>query len=271
MPFIYKYKKLYDEATMELDEYTLDILVNNRIYFSKPSEFNDPYDFLLELDMSKNNISDFKNALSAMTESDAESLLVNEFRDNYAVFCATKSHKNMLMWSHYGDNHKGICICMKTYSDPSIEKESLYVKSEQFKKIENRSKYTYYPFSPVDYSQSRAPKFDVAKYMAIGGVPEFMLAKSDVWSYEDELRAVMVISNTDCQTITLEDNQIVEIFFGSKVPKLIKNKLIDRLEGTSIIFNEMQLSLGSYNLKTIEIITKLDANALKKQRSMNIC
>jgi len=110
----------------------------------------------------------------------------------------------------------------------------------------------------------RPPQFDFVENVIDKKVPDFTLTKSKVWEYEDEVRAVMLISNTDTQLVKLKENQIAEVFIGSQVPKEIKNKLIEKLEGKGIIINEMRLSPTTYDLRTIEIITKLDCEGILK-------
>ncbi|MGY4090873.1 DUF2971 domain-containing protein [Aeromonas hydrophila] len=79
---------------------------------------------LLE-EMAKSIVIDDLNRMSynstdpeyTCTPEDAEtgiltSNILSELREHYSrgVFCFSKDGKNMLMWSHYGDEHKGICI-----------------------------------------------------------------------------------------------------------------------------------------------------------------
>ncbi|EMH1276904.1 DUF2971 domain-containing protein [Enterobacter hormaechei] len=276
MSLIFKYRKLYDSETMELDKYTLDILMNNRIFFSKAENFNDPYDFLPSINLAPEKIDrycnevlpievgeGFKKAIASTSEQAIEKLFIEKFRDDFAVFCATRDHKNFLMWSHYGDNHKGICIALKTHKN--IENyDVLHVETDQFKKVRARSNETYFPLFPVRYSNVRPPQFDFVENVIDKKVPDFILTKSKVWEYEDEVRAVMLISNTDTQLVKLKKNQIAEIFIGSQVPQEIKNKLIEKLKGKEIIINEMRLSPTTYDLRTIEIITRLDCEGILK-------
>lgn len=222
MSLIFKYRKLYDSETMELDKYTLDILMNDRIFFSKVNNFNDPYDFLPTVNLDPEKIERycnevlplevgerFKKAIVSTSEQEVKKLVVEKLRDNLAVFCATRDHKNFLMWSHYGDNHKGICIAIKTYKN--IENNDvLHVETDQFKKIRNRSDETYFPLFPVRYSNVRPPQFDFVENVIDKKVPNFTLTKSKVWEYEDEVRAVMLISNTDTQLVKLRKTKLLK-------------------------------------------------------------
>jgi Protein of unknown function (DUF2971). len=84
------------------------------------------------------------------------------------------------------------------------------VETDQFKKIRNRSDETYFPLFPVRYSNVRPPQFDFVENVIDKKVPNFTLTKSKVWEYEDEVRAVMLISNTDTQLVKLKKTKLLK-------------------------------------------------------------
>ena len=275
MGYMYKYRKLYDERTGRLDKYTLNMLLKNEIHFSKPSDFNDPYDSIMQLDTSftEDDIYKYFKERNLNKEEDIEIMeaiknysidkdkfseeVKKTFRHRFAIFCLSNVYNNILMWSHYGDNHKGICIALKVYDVDG--KPNLLVKNKQFKSVSNESNFTYYPLFPVNYSEERAKIFNIFTYRFSAEAPEFLLTKFKDWSYEEEFRAVLDIEDSNNkfnkQNIILEDGQIPEIMFGSKVPDKIKIKTIKLLSGKKdIIFNKMVLSDNSYKLKIYEYV-----------------
>jgi hypothetical protein len=270
---IYKYKRLYNDKTKKLDKHTLNMLINGELHFTRPNEFNDPYDSIMQLDMEylkqdiitycqRNGINKIDKYLKLFLNKDVTTnefpeKTIKNFVEKFSVFCATKTHNNILMWSHYGDHHKGVCIGIKTYENNN--RTSILVKDNQFNSINNPDKYTFYPFNPVIYSENRAKKFNI--FVKNDTPPEFLFTKHIDWSYEQEVRAVLdtenVISKKTKQNIYLEDDQIAEVIFGSKVPEYIKTKTIKKLKDKkNITFNEMILSNDSYKLKTVELISK---------------
>lgn len=61
-----------------------------------------------------------------MTEQEREyfsknvtELVTQEVRKNTGIYCFTKSEDNILMWSHYANEHKGICLEFD-HSDPDL-------------------------------------------------------------------------------------------------------------------------------------------------------
>lgn len=70
--------------------YLEDSIKNHRLYLSDGSNFNDPFDCHI-FDKSTNGM-----------------ILVNKLR----ILCLTNSHTKKMMWSHYADSHKGVCLAI---------------------------------------------------------------------------------------------------------------------------------------------------------------
>ena len=49
---LYKYKNLSNSNNFE---YTIDSLINKYLYFSRPSELNDPFDCQIQIDFETND------------------------------------------------------------------------------------------------------------------------------------------------------------------------------------------------------------------------
>jgi hypothetical protein len=83
--YFYKYRRIND--------YTIKNLLDSSIYMSSPNDFNDPYD-------------------SAICNDVSESLSMGlfELRSQMFISCFSEKWDSLLMWSHYADCHKGICI-----------------------------------------------------------------------------------------------------------------------------------------------------------------
>ena len=85
------------------------------------------------------------------------------------IYCLTPKGGNILMWSHYADNHRGICLEFSVADNPLFRtaKEVVYRKE--------------YPhWVPCDINDKP------------GLVMELILTKSCDWRYEEEYRLVSV-------------------------------------------------------------------------------
>ena len=118
---------------------SLDIFRRGRLWFSDPGRFNDPFDILpafkkqgerlravLESDREQAYWSDFslaggRAAFLKATDPMLEQILAKRLRKLQAKFhrdlckrfwvtCLSELHKRLLMWSYYGDCHRGICV-----------------------------------------------------------------------------------------------------------------------------------------------------------------
>lgn len=72
------------------------------IGFTHLEDFNDPFE---------GTSYGFKeNSKSVLTPAIAKNACFNRFSRNYGVLSLTRQPLNSLMWSHYGDSHKGVII-----------------------------------------------------------------------------------------------------------------------------------------------------------------
>ena len=119
-----------------MSKYSLEGLINNELYFSKYTDFNDPFEFSTPFpDLVKTN----KNArikfreyydnneiskevflkLTNLVKPPSKKHLkerietLNKIKSNtqnMGVLCLSERDENILMWSHYAEDHKGFCI-----------------------------------------------------------------------------------------------------------------------------------------------------------------
>ncbi len=181
-------KILYKYLTRE----RLSFFENRLLRFTQPSCFNDPFEFLPVEDFLTKGFDDFvydkylhsSRFYESLNESGfaitKESHMIElkkemlEFTsglqnamigtyDNLGVFCLSANWNNILMWSHYADNHKGFVIGFDT-SHSFFEKCKLGLK-------------------PVCYTNKRP-----ASSLCDGFIKNLIYTKADIWNYEDEWR-----------------------------------------------------------------------------------
>lgn len=186
--YLYKYRKI--------DEKTVSLIVNSEIYFSEPDQFNDPFDCRLKCSFEGTD----KEWCAALTQSlrqydpklspaevqakVKEKMRLGTHRDTDFLnrmedkiqqdsisklggFCLTADPKNILMWGHYADCHKGCCLEFST-------------KTKEFGLVDKVDYPKEYPTRRlVDSMVANDPESD-ARF----GV----LTKSELWGYEQEWR-----------------------------------------------------------------------------------
>src|SRR5580658_7168634 len=72
-------------------------LEHRQLKLATMDDLNDPFD-LASIDTTDERIN------SALTA------LVADFRDRIGLLCFSRNWDNLLMWSHYGASHTGICL-----------------------------------------------------------------------------------------------------------------------------------------------------------------
>jgi hypothetical protein len=191
---LFKYKSLDKDSI----EYTERVFTHNELYFPKPSELNDPFeckpgvtvegstkeemkkyfDGLLQGGQPQMNrtqrrtaISDYLKELSGNSIHKEVALLfknvINKIVESAGVCSFSEKWDDLLMWSHYADSHRGICIRFKASSSTTF-----------FGKAQ---KVSYQEEHPIIHMINDKDKDKACKSI---------LVKADSWSYEHEWRIV---------------------------------------------------------------------------------
>ena len=204
---IYKY--------MPINEYTLKNLLKNQIWFSSPKNFNDPFDCKM-FRLTKPALDEIKDFLDAKTEEEVQQKIklyknntedalkvaqdkVKEIISNtYYISCFSHTKKNILMWSHYSDKHKGICLA---FNSVNMFKNSNYINNNILKFLE--VKYVKkYPEINI---------FNINNF--IKDVNKVFQLKHLFWKEEKEIRFI----TEKKETLAFEKEALSEIVFGCEL------------------------------------------------------
>ncbi len=111
MAYLYKYKKV--------DKYLLATLLNQELYFASPDQLNDPLDCRISI------VDSLKSALESPDPDDRteqHQVYLESIRgmstwdkmdndvESSGVLSLSSNPENSVMWSHYADSHKGVCL-----------------------------------------------------------------------------------------------------------------------------------------------------------------
>lgn len=151
---------------------------------------------------------------------------------NYVyIFSLSENCHNNLMWSHYGDSHKGFCI---EYDFNSVETDNIIKKS----------------LKPVVYTNE---KIDFAEYFKAGikRFPELMsfpaMIKSKDWEYEQEWRLIYP-QGPEAEPFEGKSPKIRSIILGSNISKNDEELLVKLANDKRINVDKMVRTLDSYKL-----------------------
>jgi hypothetical protein len=186
---IYKYRGLSGKYGREAIERAL---AQNQLYWQSPAEFNDPFDCFPVLhfgdDATQRDrfyeraaekyfghlpLAERKKRQSEMSKAPAaamEERLCREWGNwisNSAITCFSEVNDHPLMWGHYADSHKGVCLIFDEIANEQTE---------------------WFAF-PVSYQAAR-PRVNLTRFHESDVMMQALFLKSDHWSYEKEQRMI---------------------------------------------------------------------------------
>lgn len=197
--YLYQYRSV--------DEYNLENIKNGVIWGSKADCFNDPYDCLFSSDaldeLVKRAIDNKRQAFIPRIEyvENELSKVSQDIRDKIVVSCFSERNDSLLMWSHYADQHKGICV---TYDYNKLVRLCQRL------------------IRPVRYGNKISTVY-LDKNRRKRDIGEILITKAIDWSYEQEWRVIDTIqpyekdTTKNCKGKTIEAPVPEKIIFGSKV------------------------------------------------------
>lgn len=251
VPIVYQYMP-YEGGKLLLQNMT--VMVKN------PSEFNDPFDCdkeLLNFESSnkerfkksiekfnsklknptpKNNLIDYDNLTKEKVIEVYKNYAFTLFLKSFGVACFSEKPDIPLMWSHYTRSHKGICI---GFDITKLFESLREIKQNEIALI--RVNYTK-EFEKVDYFKD----YNEALY-------HLVKTKSDIWSYEREVRLMFTNLELDESNKTIlpfNKSAISEIYLGNKISEENRNWIKDfcRENLEDVDFFQMNKPSNSFTL-----------------------
>lgn len=213
--YLFKYQGLGTFRDHTLSELTLR--------FTRPSRFNDPFEFRYWYD-DKSESDDWNQFLSNQKLSPSEKKelhqkimsipaedrakfvdeRIKEVFERCGLLCLTKKNDNLLMWAHYADEHRGVCIEFDMMGDPELFGD--------FGKVEYDNN-----FPEIDYIKEQSSGDNTSKSNTILKITKH---KSPDWSYEQEYRVLKLNLQKDEDhdaVLHYKPGALRAIYFGSRV------------------------------------------------------
>jgi hypothetical protein len=230
--FIDKYD--FDGKEIKIINNNLDALKNKYWYSTPPSAFNDIADFnsaLLTFSKTRKKykkqaeLDNVKKISDEEVQRIAEEAQMDIYNNNSGVTCFSHSKNivNHLMWAHYAEEHKGICIKFKSIVQTGIPQVLL----------------------PVTYIKKNPGLNDKDVLFLLPFI------KASCWKYEREQRLVTYSSyftfSEHERKIKFSSANVSSIYFGNRFEKNKYHQVI-----LEIIFN----NYSQVDLFSIELCTK---------------
>lgn len=230
-----------------IDENNLKALEERYIWCSQPEKFDDPFDsvFYFDGNFSESYIKsmlrlsgvpemyldsfykyylDHPETRKIVTEGLQYSLSSN-FAKRVRVCCFSELQDEILMWSHYADFHRGMCL-------------EFDVKRLVF----NGGK-DLIPIFKINYSPN-VVQTNFEKEQSIAGINAYT-NKFDRWDYEKEYRAIITRPESK---VHFDPGALVSVTFGCSTPLEKKEEVRAKL-GDSVAYFRYVMEGSSYELK----------------------
>ncbi|WP_444905577.1 DUF2971 domain-containing protein [Microbulbifer sp. SSSA008] len=216
-------------------QFFIDLIKDGSMMFSKPSDFNDPFD------CCPTQFSEFPENELPHAVTDAMNHHIQQATSHIVgVSCLTPHPDRMLMWSHYGDQHRSVCVGFDTE----------VLMKDCPKNSEGNPLYS--EIRKVDYTNTRPDEND----------QNAIFKKSKEWCYENEYRIVSSAKKGHPQwgpgVWKIPKTAIKEVVIGARVPHDLQEKIVNELKfhRPDILRKKAVLHAHTYELKIENLDTQ---------------
>jgi hypothetical protein len=237
-PKFFKYRSL---STDQDQQRIRQVVVESKIYFPQAKFFNDPFDLHPVFDLTappqvqrrdyERLSNKFEGTGRAERRKDARRVMktamspkniaattraiqdghAKEITEAIGVLCVCKKRDDILMWSHYADSHRGVCLEFDGMSEFMAHAQA------------------------VKYSKTRDP---IRAYQETQDqtMEKALLTKSDQWSYEDEYRLLRYKAGPGL--VEFRPHNLTGIIVGanadSRTMDMVKGWISERIESITL-------------------------------------
>jgi hypothetical protein len=150
-----------------------------------------------------------KRATNISAEINAQ---ISSVMADTSIFCVSETHDNLLMWSHYAQNHTGAVI--KFLALPEVDSPLIVAQPVRYTIRMPRREFA----SMLDFQKSLTEIVELVT-----------LSKSDVWAYEKEWRIVAGLRDKtqSYEILSYAPEEVGAVYLGCKMAEDDKEELIE--------------------------------------------
>jgi hypothetical protein len=214
-------------------KFALDNLTKRRIKISEYSDMNDPFEL----------------RGVALSDPKLQSQLTHLIRSSGAL-CFSRNWRNPVLWSHYGDKHKGICLGLDIGAAVEVQ-EACYVETQQALNADAllaAAAQIETPEADVAFQETvvverfRVPPPAVVANPAFSEVEKvvkaLLLTKFKAWDYEDEVRIL----------IGLREDQKEDTLYFAEFDENIQPSMVIVGPRCSVTKSEIEGAISGYSM-----------------------
>lgn len=231
---------------MAFSDLALSTIAENYLWFSNADDLNDPFEVsdIFQKDFSNEEIENFlqhnftrmlakapegSEARSTIEKMISNAIEMNETQkrflqnamqmymkhihehkvDQASICCFSVDSTVPLLWSHYANGHKGLCV---VYDSTKLVNEKT-----QLLEVEYAGEPKIFPYMQRRQQYTDSARFQLEFSQAVFG------QKSKDWAYEQEFRLLSHSSGRN----DIPSNAIVGVVLGAKMSDVEKSKVVD--------------------------------------------
>jgi hypothetical protein len=200
-PFtLYKFKPI--------NKYLIESLVTQSIYFAKPDTLNDPFDCKINLESvlkraELSAIGGRKQFLNSLLDNPQFFEIWRLYFDNIGVCSFSQVNADRLLWSHYADEHRGVCL--------EYQFRGSYFLNSVFPLTTMGN--VEYLSEPLTEWLKKAP-IEMIPFTE-GLIHKFLKTKNPAWGYEKEARII----RKEHGAFNIRDKFLKQVYFGLQTPQ----------------------------------------------------
>ncbi|MCH2074202.1 MAG: DUF2971 domain-containing protein [Puniceicoccaceae bacterium] len=198
-----------------INEYLWQELEMAEIFACKPQLLNDPFDCQVD------PISALSRALEK-TEDPERAIVLNHIKASFlasdprandvGLSCFSLSMENQLMWTHYADSHRGVCLC---YDIPEAHFRTHYPTTNQDHYLVGIADIKYGNDSYFSWLLEGDFHNPVPSEPTTNAAAQTLVSKAACWAYEQEVRIIMNRPGF----FRLDPGFLTQVTFGLRTPK----------------------------------------------------
>ena len=187
-------------------------LSNSKNWYSKLLYLNDPYE--------------------AFFEDNSGTEVYKKFKAKLCVCSFSKNKEEILMWSHYADEHRGVCLEFDCIEDDDLNRSIHHINYDN--KI----------------SSIKEVKVDKTGHLSlnINSNGKWLIHKLETWKYEDEARIITIEQNSNLKGVARDfRGKLIAIYFGFNASQFdidLVKKITKDYEGLKYFRVKLGISSG---------------------------
>ena len=261
------------------NDYTVSLLKKYEIQFAYAEEYSDPFDSKVIIKKESDIDAVLRKLETTPIDEEEKRSLRKRIEEGGIVFeqlrmaayeaakhsimssCFSTKSDNLLLWSHYAESHKGICVGIRNCSSTDIPGMKFNIRDSDLSpgpissEIYERGVFVVYK---VDYSDSGIVEWEIYKDN-FKILMDAHTTKAKCWEYEDEYRLLLARNAFRSRTLNFDPRFLVEIYFGCRIETEFQTKVQQVLKecylnkGIPVKVFQMVASKKNFALEKIEL------------------